>query len=509
MGSRNSTVRTGTGACVSSRPMADGGTGRAQAERAPKTRARYVMVGLSMGVRLVNFVQCVSHTPADRDIRELVQNVSPHPVWGLLATDVGVCACRRLGLPSLIPFIVNEYQFSEAQRALLLGGFFPGYCLTMVPAGLISTRFGYKNILSLNLAGNALVLLATPIFAGLSPRLGVAPLFCCFATMGLLQGPLVPAMALCHRNWMPAGPERAWGLRMYSLGGRVGTVLTRISIPFLSIRWGWRAVAYVYGGVSAIFAVLWHTWAANSAEDWIGPPRMNNEERSFLGAVNRSSTGEQQQKQAEALPWYLLRAPAALIVCVCHVASNSVAYSLDTWSPIYFSEVLGCDPLDVGKLLAIPSTVSFAATFLSGGLETTLNARGVSLINIRRWMEGTACVAKSVAIAAFACCRRPKRAIFCVCVIELFSTFHNSGHTASYLEVGGANCGLLKSVGNTFANMPGYIVPIFGLFCKQRTGSYSALFFVVSLFQLAAGVAYAQLVCTTAVVAPNVRARQL
>lgn len=448
-------------------------------------------------------------------------------------------ACRRLGLPSLIPFIVNEYQFSEAQRALLLGGFFPGYCLTMVPAGLISTRFGYKNILSLNLAGNALVLLATPIFAGLSPRLGVAPLFCCFTTMGLLQGPLVPAMAVCHRNWMPAGPERAWGLRMYrlrviwliifvytydlyvniyvyvthihfikrgrySLGGRVGTVLTRISIPFLSIRWGWRAVAYVYGGVSAIFAVLWHTWAANSAEDWIGPPQMNDEERRFLGAAHMSPAGGQQQKQAEApLPWYLLRAPAALIVCVCHVASNSVVYSLDTWSPIYFSEVLGCDPLDVGKLLAIPSTVSFAATFLSGGLETALSARGVSLINIRRWMEGTACVAKSVAIAAFACCRRPKFAIFWVCVIELFSTFHNSGHTASYLEVGGANCGLLKSVGNTFANMPGYIVPIFGLFCKQRTGSYSPLFFVVSLFQLAAGVAYAQLVSTTAVVAPN------
>lgn len=330
-------------------------------------------------------------------------------------------ACRRLGLPSLIPFIVNEYQFSEAQRALLLGGFFPGYCLTMVPAGLISTRFGYKNILSLNLAGNALVLLATPIFAGLSPRLGVAPLFCCFTTMGLLQGPLVPAMAVCHRNWMPAGPERAWGLRMYrlrviwliifvytydlyvniyvyvthihfikrgrySLGGRVGTVLTRISIPFLSIRWGWRAVAYVYGGVSAIFAVLWHTWAANSAEDWIGPPQMNDEERRFLGAAHMSPAGGQQQKQAEApLPWYLLRAPAALIVCVCHVASNSVVYSLDTWSPIYFSEVLGCDPLDVGKLLAIPSTVSFAATFLSGGLETALSARGVSLINIRRF----------------------------------------------------------------------------------------------------------------------------
>ena len=42
-----------------------------------------------------------------------------------------------------------------------------------------------------------------------------------------------------------------------------------------------------------------------------------------------------------------------------------------------------------------------------------------------------------------------------MCVIEVFGTFHNSGHTASYLEVGGSNCGLLKSVGNTAANFPG------------------------------------------------------
>ena len=62
------TVRTGRDQSLRcTAPMAGGGTIRAQAEREPKTRARYVMVGLSMGVRLVNFVQCVqSLTPAGR-----------------------------------------------------------------------------------------------------------------------------------------------------------------------------------------------------------------------------------------------------------------------------------------------------------------------------------------------------------------------------------------------------------------------------------------------------------
>lgn len=427
------------------------------------TRVRFIMVGLSMGVRLVNFVQ-------------------------------------RLGLPSLIPFIVTEYGFSEGQRAVLLGGFFPGYCLTMIPAGIISTRVGYKSLLSINLAGNALVLLATPVAASLSTSLGVAPLFCCFTVMGLLQGPLVPAMAVCHRNWMPAGPERAWGLRIYSLGGRVGTVITRLSIPFFSTRFGWRSVAWIYGAVSGAFALVWHVWAANSANDWRGMPRMNTAERRFLGVVDQPKVAPTPEGHSPValkkarLPWFLFRSPAALIVCICHVASNSVGYSLDIWSPIYFTEVLGCDPLDVGKLLAIPSTVSLISTFLSGALDSALTARGVSLINIRRCMETTACVMKSAAIAAFACCKNPRYATLWICVIELFSTCHNSGHTASYLEVGGDNCGLLKSVGNTFANLPGYFVPLLGLFFKQHTGSYSPLFFLVSAFQLGAGVAYAKLV---------------
>ena len=77
--------------------------------------------------------------------------------------------------------------------------------LSQIPAGIVSTMFGFKNILTVNLAGNALVLLLTPLAARGSASLGIAPLFCCFTAMGLLQGPLVPAMAVCHRSWMPPG----------------------------------------------------------------------------------------------------------------------------------------------------------------------------------------------------------------------------------------------------------------------------------------------------------------
>ena len=126
-----------------------------------------------------------------------------------------------------------------------------------------------------------------------------------------------------------------------------------------------------------------------------------------------------------------------------------------------------------------------------------------------------------------------------MCVIEVFGTFHNSGHTASYLEVGGSNCGLLKSVGNTAANFPGedplnsgwqlmvpchvlstcypgvsesdcghvgYAVPLLGLMFVTRTGSYSPLFLIVSGFQLCAGLAYQRLVSVETLVDPRAEA---
>ena len=130
-----------------------------------------------------------------------------------------------------------------------------------------------------------------------------------------------------------------------------------------------------------------------------------------------------------------------------------------------------------------------------------------------------------------------------MCVIEVFGTFHNSGHTASYLEVGGSNCGLLKSVGNTAANFPGedprlrsmptlsdssepgyhrillapalaesncgcagYAVPLLGLMFVTRTGSYSPLFLIVSGFQFCAGMAYQRLVSVETLVDPRAEA---
>lgn len=145
-----------------------------------------------------------------------------------------------------MPFIVEEQNYSAAQAALLLAGFFPGYMVTQVPGGWASQRFGAKIVNGLNLGGQALFLLLLPAAAKLGPVALAVALTC----LGLCQGPLVPAQAVLQRNWMPAGPERAWVGRITQMGQRIGKIATTVSTPYLASTRGWRAVPYVYAAAT-------------------------------------------------------------------------------------------------------------------------------------------------------------------------------------------------------------------------------------------------------------------
>ena len=44
------------------------------------------------------------------------------------------------------------------------------------------------------------------------------------------------------------------------------------------------------GGGCAVFAALWHAWAANSVEDWRGPPAMNDAVRTPTHPAHKHPT---------------------------------------------------------------------------------------------------------------------------------------------------------------------------------------------------------------------------
>ena len=60
--------------------------------------------------------------------------------------------------------------------------------------------------------------------------------------------------------------------------------------------------------------------------------------------------------------------------------------------------------------------------------------------------------------------------------MKVGQSFHSSGFTANYVEVVGPDSGVLSSVGNTAATLPGSIVSVIGSFCFTRFGSYTPMY---------------------------------
>lgn len=60
----------------------------------------------------------------------------------------------------------------------------------------------------------------------------------------------------------------------------------------------------------------------------------------------------------------------------------------------------------------------------------------------------------------------------------------------SDLDVGGKDVGLLMSIGNTVANLPGVVVPVAGAWFRQRYGSFAPLFGAVAALHLLSAAAF-------------------
>ena len=104
---------------------------------------------------------------------------------GLVALSYGVNLGQRTVINFLIPAIAADpsVPVDASSVGLLLGAFFPFYCSTQIPGGLIGRVVGDHRVIGLNLAAVAAMFFAVPAAA----RRGPLTLAAVFAAMGAIQ----------------------------------------------------------------------------------------------------------------------------------------------------------------------------------------------------------------------------------------------------------------------------------------------------------------------------------
>ena len=387
-------------------------------------------------------------------------------MYAMLAGNAFSNYITRGMLAPLVQFIVTDGALNAAQKALLLGAFFPVFTPFQVVAGPLTQLLGGKKLLTMNMSGMAALLFALPSLSH-----SVWGMCVCLAGIGVCQGVLVPAQGQLKRNWLPDGPGRVWGLRIIGLGMRVGYPAAASFVPWLAARAGWKAVPYALATPIAIFAGVWHLFASENPVA-AAPPALAGS-----AAASSSLPPKTKAMEAKAMEWGIFRVRAVLAAVSAHVASNNLLYCFGLWAPTYYNDVLKVSNVAAGAYISFPQTVGIWLPFVIGGLENRLRAKGIGLLQLRKTMTNWASVIQAASCIGFVKAPTPLLACIANSGVHVGTCLHGSGVLANYLEVGGPDVALMYAIGNALASIPGMILPPLGLALMRRfNGSWLPLF---------------------------------
>ena len=255
-------------------------------------------------------------------------------MWALIGLPHLVLQALRQGLPLIITFVANDLGCSTADKAFLLGAFYPGYTAAMLPSGFAVEYVGAKRLMSIGLAGTAALLVGLPFAAGRAGKSSARALWQLWLVMcgmGALSAPLMPASTVIQREWMPTwlGAERMFAVKIPMLGMKTGRVVTNLAIPLLAVRFGWRAaVGLVYAAGTAAAAVAWMLGVAET----VGAcPRLSDSERNLLTGPRSSAPGSAPPSASTALPNIRLAEPSDTPAVVSLINDAYATAEADLW----------------------------------------------------------------------------------------------------------------------------------------------------------------------------------
>ena len=150
---------------------------------------------------------------------------------------------------TLTPILTNEFDLSAGNLGLLAGGYFIGFSLMQIPAGLLLDKYGPKKVISYLLL-IALVGTISFAFAKNFTGLFISRIFIGVGVSACLMGPLTG-----YRVWFEEKYQQranSWMLMVLSIGFLASTLPVQILLPLI----GWRSIFFLIGALILISIIL-------------------------------------------------------------------------------------------------------------------------------------------------------------------------------------------------------------------------------------------------------------
>ncbi len=396
-----------------------------------------------------------------------------HLVVGLTLILTAIAYLDRVCISTASRAIQLDLRLTDAQLGYVFSAFTFAYAVFEVPSGWLVDRFGPRLMLTRIVVWWSAMTAATGL-AG-----SFAGLFTLRLLFGVGEAGAFPGLARAYARWLPARQRgRAFGLAVMT--GVLGGAITQPLVVELLGLTTWRRAFALFGCVGLAWAVAWYVWFRDDPREH---PGVGPVELALIGGAAEAAVHP-------PVPWRrLLRSRSLAGLCLMYGGTIYGWYFYLTWLPQYLQRARGFDLRHAGFLSALP-LVSIAAGVMGGGWASDRLTRrhGARLGRRLPGLVGLPLAAVAIVVAILA--PDPRTAALALSCAAGLAALGVAAAWALCLDVGGRHAGVVTGAMNGCGNLGGAVSPLVVGVCLERWGSWNLPLVTVAAFYLLAALAW-------------------
>jgi ACS family hexuronate transporter-like MFS transporter len=279
------------------------------------------------------------------------------------AASINYLDRQVLGL--LAPTLQHSIGWTEAQYGYIVGAFQFAYAIGLILAGRLvdklGTRIGYIIIMAFWSAASMGHALASSALG-----FGIARFF-----LGLGESGSFPAAIKTTAEWFPQR-ERSLVTGIFNSGTNIGAIFAPALIPWITIKFGWRAAFLTTG----LFGAIWIVWWVTRYHSPENHSRVSPAELQYIHEGRPQTTAQ--------IPWSkLLAYRQTWAFAGAKFLTDPIWYFYLYWLPKFFDARYHLGLGSIGLPLIVVYNLSAAGSIGGGWLPEAFNKAGMPMAKSR------------------------------------------------------------------------------------------------------------------------------
>jgi ACS family hexuronate transporter-like MFS transporter len=410
-------------------------------------------------------------------------------ICGLLFLAATINYVDRQVIGILKPTLQAQFGWTEIDYGDIVFAFQMAYAIGYLFAGRVMDLLGIKHGFALavtiwSLA--AMAAAAVPSFGpaaavllgtvGLTYSASVAGFIVVRFVLGLGESGNFPAAIKTVAEWFPQR-ERAFATGLFNAGTNIGAVITPMTVPFITARFGWTWAFILTGVLGFAWLVAWLVIYEKPDRH----PRLKAPERAFICSDPATPTTH--------MPWLsLLGYRQTWSFAAAKFLTDPIWWMYLFWLPDFFSRNYGLSLLELGPPIIIVYIVADIGSVGGGWLSSLLIRKGWSVNAARK----TAMLICAVAVIPIIAAATVENMWAAVALISLATAAHQ-GWSANVFTLASdmfprQAVGSVVGLGGFAGAVGGMLIAKVTGYVLQMTGSYTIVLMIAGgayLFALA------------------------